>query len=261
MSYELFDTHTHYFDRKFQDYPGGPDGAVRASVEAGVSHFVLCATNPENALLCLDFCRRHPEFRAALGLHPEDSFFSKDPMGDIEAIRPLLKDPAVVAVGEIGLDYHYPEETDKKVQKEVFQTQLDIAEETGLPVVIHSRDAAGDTFEILSSMKNVRGVLHCYSGSAEMARQYAAKGWYFSFGGNVTYPRSEKVRESLLAVPREQVLLETDCPYLPPVPHRGEINSSEYLPLICRAVASLWDVDEEECAAITTANAKALFGI
>lgn len=259
MAAELFDTHTHYFDERFRDFEGGAEKAIALSKAAGVNNFLICSTSYENALQCLDFCSKDDAFHAAIGLHPEDSFFVQDVHSELEQLKRLLDNEKVCALGEIGLDYHYPEETDKSVQKEVFEAQLLTAEEKKLPVVIHARDAHGDTFDILSAHPKSHGVLHCYSGSPEMARQYAKKGWFFSFGGTITYKNAEKVKESFLQIPKEQILLETDCPYLPPVPHRGKINYSGYLVHTCQAFADLWQVSYEEAAQITTTNAKQLF--
>ena len=260
----LFDTHTHYFDGRFAaEFPGGAAEAIRLAREAGVSRFLSCGTNAANSRASVDLAASEDGFYAAVGLHPEDCFpLSGEVLEkELSDIRGMLSLPGVVAIGEIGLDYHYPDETDKEKQAYVLERQLRWAEETGLPVVIHSRDAAGDTFDILRRHPDVCGVLHSYSGSPEMARQYAALGWYVSFSGTVSYKTAEKVRECARAVPRDKLLIETDCPYLAPVPHRGKINYSGYLPDTCRAVAEAIGLTPEEAAAIAYENGCRLFKI
>lgn len=260
----LFDTHTHYFDGRFAaEFPGGADEAIRLSREAGVSLFLSCGANAENSRASVGLAAREDGFYAAVGLHPEDCFpLSGEALEkELADIRAMLSLPRVVAIGEIGLDYHYPDETDKEKQAYILDRQLGWAEETGLPVVIHSRDAAGDTFDMLRKHPGVRGVLHSFSGSPEMARQYAMLGWYVSFSGTVSYKTAEKVRECARVVPPDKLLIETDCPYLAPVPHRGKINYSGYLPDTCHAVAEAIGMTTEDVAGLTFENGCRLFGI
>ena len=260
----LFDTHTHYFDGRFAaEFPGGAAEAIRLSRKAGVSRFLSCGTNAENSGSSVALAKSEAGFYAAVGLHPEDCFpLSGETLEkELSDIRAMLSLPGVVAIGEIGLDYHYPDETDKEKQAYVLEQQLRWAENTGLPVVIHSRDAAGDTFDILRKHPGIRGVLHSFSGSPEMARQYAALGWYISFSGTVSYKTAERVRECVRVTPRDKLLIETDCPYLAPVPHRGKINYSGYLPNTCRAVAEAIGMTPDDIAELTFENACRLFGI
>ena len=260
----LFDTHTHYFDGRFAaEFPGEAVEAIRLAREAGVSRFLSCGTNAENSRASVELAARESGFFAAVGLHPEDCFsLSGEALEkELSDIRDMLKQPGVVAIGEIGLDYHYPDETDKEKQAYVLERQLRWAEDTGLPVIIHSRDAAGDTFDVLRQHHDVRGVLHSFSGSPEMARQYASLGWYISFSGTVSYKTAEKVRECARVVPSDKLLIETDCPYLAPVPNRGKINYSGYLPDTCRAVAAAINMTPDDVAELTFENGCRLFGI
>ena len=165
-----------------------------------------------------------------------------------------------VAIGEIGLDYHYPD-TDKNAQYELFIAQMELARELKMPVVIHSRDAHGDTFDVLRRYTDLTLMLHCYSGSAEMARQYAEMGFCFSFGGVITFKNAEKSKEALRAVPEDRILLETDCPYLAPTPHRGKINHSGLLVHTVDVMGEILGRDAEYAAELTLCNAKRFFGI
>jgi TatD DNase family protein len=178
----------------------------------------------------------------------------------MQRIEELAGGSRVVAIGEIGLDYHY-DIIDKEVQAKFFEAQLELAEKLSLPVVIHTRDAMGDTLEILSRHPNVRGVMHSFSGSAEVALELTKKGWYISFSGPVTYKNAVKVKEAAAVVPADRILIETDCPYLPPVPHRGELNYSGYMKHTAEAVADIREVSLDEIARITWKNACRLFGL
>jgi len=175
-------------------------------------------------------------------------------------VEELTKHGKVRAIGEIGFDYHY-DGTDKERQSYFFSAQMEIAQKVGLPVIIHSRDAAGDTFDMIRRYPEVKGILHSYSGTAEMARQLCDMGWYISFSGPVTYKNAAKVKESAAIVPDDKLLIETDCPYLPPVPHRGELNYSGYLHFTCQGVADARGADYDTVAKLTYENAKRFFRI
>ena len=178
----------------------------------------------------------------------------------LDEIRTLCTHEKVVALGEIGLDYYW-DDSQKDRQKSILDAQLSMAEELDLPVIIHDREAHGDTMDVLRAHPNVRGVLHSFSGSAEMARQLLKNGWYISFSGPITYKNARSLREVAASVPLDRILIETDAPYLPPEPHRGKINFSGYLPFTAKAVADVKECPLEEIARQTTENAKALFGL
>lgn len=259
---KLFDSHAHYNDHRFdEEFEGGAEGAIKAAFEAGVVGFVNVGTEPENCRESIEIASKHANVYAAVGLHPEDAanFPREDIPRILDEIREMAKNEKVVAIGEIGLDYHW--DTPHDLQKEVFEAQLIMARELGLPVIIHNRDAHGDTFEMLSKYPDVVGVMHSYSGSAEMAREYVKRGWYISFGGPVSYKTAEKVREACRAVPLDKLLIETDCPYLPPVPYRGKINYSGYMVHTLEAMANARGEDMETIAAATVENAEKIFGI
>ncbi len=263
----LFDSHAHYDDGRFEkEFDGGAIGALREAKKAGVRYVVnsgACLRTTKNSFAIAEMSvtdETLPAIYVSAGIHPSetDSYDSLDfAMSELEA---MLSHPRCVAVGEIGLDYHYPE-TDKPKQYELFEAQLALAKKYSLPVVIHSRDAHGDTFDILKKHAGEKIMLHCYSGSGEMARQYAEMGFSFSFGGVLTFKNAAKTKEAVLAVPKESLLLETDCPYLAPVPHRGKLNYSAYMTYTAAVMGELLGMSAEKAAELTLGNAKAFFGI
>lgn len=253
-----FDTHAHYDDRQFD-----PDrDTVIASLPGNGVALVLnpgCDAKSSRAAALL--AERFPHVYAAAGIHPEDCAGAGEE--DYTAILELCKLKKVVAVGEIGLDYHWPENPPREFQREVFRKQLNLACELDLPVIVHDRDAHADCLAIVSEYDALRGVFHCWSGSPEMAAELFKKkrGWYLGFDGPVTYKNAKKVLEVLKITPLDRILLETDSPYLPPVPHRGERNDSRNLPYIAKVVAEVKGKSVEEIARLTAENGKRLFRI
>lgn len=269
---ELFDSHAHYYDPRFAaETEGGADAILAAICPDPVKWIVNVGTNPETSAEAVRQAARHDGMYAAVGIHPEDCHAVGDLDGAISKIRALLgtaetrKYDKIVAIGEIGLDYHYggfdPAAFDKERDKAFFDAQLKLAEEYDLPVIIHDREAHGDCFEAVLKHPAVRGVFHCYSGSAELGRELWRRGWYLSFGGVLTYKNAARVREVAATVPRDRLLIETDCPYLAPEPMRGRLNHSGLMIHTLNALAGLWSCSPEECAAQTAENAKRLFGV
>ena len=258
----FFDSHAHYFDDRFEKYEGGAEAAIRDASDAGVRYILNAGTTPETSRAAIRLAEMHPHLYAAAGLHPSDSHDVSD--ADLpqvlDEIRTLCTHEKTVALGEIGLDYYW-DDSQKDRQKSILDAQLSMAEELDLPVIIHDREAHGDTMDILRAHPNVRGVLHSFSGSAEMARQLLKNGWYISFSGPITYKNARSLREVAANVPLDRILIETDAPYLPPEPHRGKINFSGYLPFTAKAVADVKECSLEEIARQTVENAKALFGL
>lgn len=261
----LFDSHAHYFDARFE---GQADALLERDIlGAGVAGVVNVGTNPDNALICIEQARRHPRMVAAVGIHPEDC---KALTGNVEQevgrIRALLDTPEkrrenkIVALGEIGLDYHW-EPLEESLQKEYFEAQLALAAELELPVIIHDREAHGDCFETVLRYPTVRGVFHSYSGSAEMAKELTRRGWYISFSGVVTFKNARKVREVAEVVPEERLLIETDCPYLAPEPYRGRMNHTGMMVHTAAALAQIRDKSYEEIVRLTAQNAANLFNL
>lgn len=256
---KLFDTHAHYNDERFDEI-GGAQKAIEESFASGVVGFINCGTNPESCLESIAIAEKYKNVYAAAGLHPEDApDYAANIDETLDRICALLEHEKVVAVGEIGLDYHW--DIAKPLQHEVFDRQLSIAGEKKMPVIVHDRDAHGKTLEMIKMHPDVMGVMHGYSGSAETAKEYVKMGWYIAFGGPLTYKNAEKVRDACRAVPLDRILLETDCPYLPPVPHRGEVNRSDYMYHTLSVMAPLLGVSEERCAEATLENTKRLFNI
>lgn len=259
----LFDSHAHYDDHRFaEEFEGGVDGAIRAAHEAGVDYIANIGSSLRSSRNSVELADRYDFIYATVGLHPYDAqqIDAADLDSALHQVEELTKHGKVRAIGEIGLDYHY-DGTDKERQSYFFSTQMEIAQKVGLPVIIHSRDAAGDTFDMIRRYPEVKGILHSYSGTAEMARQLCDMGWYISFSGPVTYKNAAKVKESAAIVPDDKLLIETDCPYLPPVPHRGELNYSGYLHFTCQGVADARGADYDTVAKLTYENAKRFFRI
>lgn len=258
---KFVDSHAHYNDLRFEEeFPGGADAAISASHDAGAAYILNAGTNMQTSLESIALSRKFPFVFAAAGIHPYDCAFIEESVDSaIAEIETLLSDPAVRAIGEIGLDYHY-DGIDREKQKEYFIAQLELARTTGMPVVIHDRDAHGDIYDILRRFPDVTAVLHSFSGSAEAARQLASDGRCISFSGTVTYKNARNIHEAAAVVPDDLILCETDAPYLPPVPHRGKINSSAYLPHTISAIAEIREASPEAVAELTMNNAVRLFG-
>jgi TatD DNase family protein len=255
----IFDTHAHYDDPAFA---GGVDDIVAHFPAAGIGRAVNVASTRESIPACLALAARYPVFYAAAGIHPSECTDITE--ADIEIVRRALALPRTVAVGEIGLDYHWPE-PERKLQQKWFAAQLELAAEEDVPVIVHSRDAAADTMDMIrqhSARKrgdNPAGVIHCYSYGREQAEEYCRMGWMIGVGGVVTFRNARKLKETVQAIPLEAIVLETDCPYMAPEPHRGERNSSLFLPLVVKAVADLKNVTPEEVIAQTERNAERLY--
>ena len=278
----FIDTHAHYFDRKFDPNPhnfndkfnkyGGADAILTdPDFQAVVRAVINVGTNLVNSQTAVDMAGKYPFMAAAVGIHPEDAQglpdgTPLDPDATLAALEAWVKDPQrhrddkIVAIGETGLDYHW-QPVNKELQRIFFEGQLEISRRTGLPVIIHDREAHGDCFETVLKYPDVRGVFHCYSGSAEMARELTKRGWYIAFGGAATFPTATRVREAVAAVPTSMLLLETDCPYMAPVPFRGKICHSGMIPHIAEVIAPLHGLTVEELSEVTSRNAEALFGL
>lgn len=268
MNIKFFDSHAHYFDRRFETEGENADRILREEVfSKNVSCVINVATNADTAILCIEQAKRYDGMYVAVGLHPEDIAYCKRTIEDeLEIIKKIIGDEKervekkIVALGEIGLDYHY-EGFDKLLQAKCFDAQMEMARELKLPVIIHDREAHGDSFETVLRHKEVRGVFHSYSGSAEMAAELIKRGWYISFSGVVTFKNASRVREVVASIPLDRILIETDCPYLAPHPYRGKLNHSGLLEYTAMAIAEIKGIDLEKIAEITTKNTKELFSI
>ena len=268
---KIFDTHAHYFDSRFsRELAGGAAEILSEIMPSPVLRVINVGTNCENARRVIAQAAEYEGMYAAIGIHPEDCHRISDIDADLDEIYGMLKAPDVrkrdkiVALGEIGLDYHWQDydgiPMDRKKQAYVFERQMEMAGELGLPVIIHDREAHGDCFETVLRYPNVVGVFHSYSGSADMAKELVRRGWYISFSGTLTFQNAKRVREAALAVPRDRLLIETDAPYLAPHPMRGRLNHSGLLTYTLATLAELWQVTPEDAAEQTFENAVRLFG-
>ena len=270
----IFDTHAHYFDQKFEAVEGGAD-AILCDLFAnqGIAGIVNVGTNLQNTQAVIEQASRYEKMYAAIGIHPEDCHFITDPEAALAQLSHLLENAdtkkanKIVALGEIGLDYHWQSydngriPMNKELQAFFFDEQMKLAERLSLPVIIHDREAHGDCFETVLRHPNVKGVFHSYSGSAEMARELARRGWYISFSGTLTFTNASRVREAASAVPRDRLLIETDAPYLAPHPNRGKLNHSGYLTFVVETLAQIWDCSPGEAAEQTYQNAITFFNL
>ena len=251
----IFDTHAHYDDEAFDN---DRESLLESLPAAGIGTVVNIASSPESIDACLALAHKYEHVYCALGIHPEHCADMTEEM--LEEIRVKLHDRKAVAVGEIGLDYYWPE-PDPEIQRYWFARQLQLALEVDLPVVVHSREAAADTMKIMKDNHAQRcgGVVHCYSYSAEMAAEFVKMGFYIGVGGVVTFKNARKLVEVTQKIPLEHLLLETDCPYLAPVPYRGKRNCSLYLPYVVARIAEIKGVTEEEVIRVTEQNARNMY--
>ena len=260
---KYFDSHAHYYDERFEsEINESVDTLIDALLQDSVSYIVNIGTSPMTSRLAIEQAKRHENMYTAIGIHPSDTRFLSDVDSDISEIESLIRDPEskCVCLGEIGLDYHY-DDTDKEKQMEYFERRMLLAEKLGLPVSIHDREAHGDVMDVIRRHPDVKGILHSFSGSPEMAEELVRLGYYISFSGTLTFTNAKKPREVAAVLPKDKVLIETDCPYLTPHPHRGKTNHSGYLSYTNAVLAGIWGVSEEECARITEENARRILGI
>ena len=252
----LFDTHAHYDDDWFDE---DRDALLASMPEKGVGLIVNPGITVETSRRAIAMAEKYPHVYAAVGIHPENchDFVPQQ----IDELRKLARHPKVVAIGEIGLDYYWDTNPPKEFQQEVLRQQLALARELKLPVIIHDRDAHADTLAIVKEFPEVTGVFHCYSGSVEDARTLVKMGWMLSFNGAATFKNARKAPEVIAEVPMEQLMIETDAPYLAPVPHRGKRNDSGLVYLVAEKIAQIKGLTAEEVETVTWENGKRFFGI
>ena len=261
FAYPLFDTHAHYYDDRFtEEYSGGRDEVLAALLTSNVKGIVNAGCSIASSRECIEIAERFDGVYATAGIHPGEI----DPEWDIDTVmdelRGLLSHPKVRALGEIGLDYHY-DEPPREVQKVWLRRQLELARETKMPVVIHDRDAHGDIMDILRDYPDVTGEVHSFSASAEIARQLVNKGWYISFSGVITFKNAARLAEIVPSVPLDRVMIETDAPYLAPVPFRGKTNHSGLMEYTAARAAELYGISTEEFCRHAFENACRFFKI
>lgn len=250
----IFDTHAHYDDSRFD---GDRDAVLATLPEAGVELVLDPGCDLPSSRAAAALAERYGHVYAAAGIHPENCAGFQDT--DLAALRQLLAQPKVAAIGEIGLDYYWAENPPRDFQQMVFRKQLALAEELDLPVIVHDREAHGDSLSIIREFPAVTGVFHCFSGSPEMAEELLKRGWYLGFDGPITYKNARRAPEVAAITPLERMVVETDAPYLSPVPVRGRRNDSRYLPHVIAKLAEWKGVTPEEMTRITCENGKRLF--
>ena len=250
----IFDTHAHYDSNGFA---ADRDEILSALPAAGVGLVVDPGCELESSRAALALAERYPFVYAAVGIHPSDCAGTGE--AEFAALRKLCGHEKVVAVGEIGLDYYWKDNPSKEFQQMVFRRQIELAIELDLPVIVHDREAHGDSLAIVLDYPEARGVFHCFSGSPEMAEELLKRGWFLGFDGPITYKNAQKAPEVAAVTPLDRIVVETDSPYLTPVPFRGKRNDSRYLPYVIEKLAEWKGVSPEEMVRITWENGLRLF--
>ena len=253
--FSLFDTHCHLHDvSAFPD----PVGEIAAAREAGVDRLVVVGVRAEDWLPAIEFAERFEGVYAIVGWHP--NYTAEYQPESLAGLRKLLAHPKVLAMGEIGLDYHW-DYSPKEVQNRALRDGLSLAKEVNLPVVFHAREAYGDLLDVLEEFLPIQSLFHCFVGSPEEAARAVAMDAYFGVDGPITYKKNDELRATFAQLPRDRVVLETDSPYMAPVPFRGKPNRPAYVPYINAALAETWGVSPEASTELTTANAVRFFGL
>ena len=249
----LFDTHAHMNDPAFDE---DRNEMILSLKEKGTDFVMNVGCCLDSSKDCIALAEKYPFVYASVGSHPD----SADEVNEevIEAYRQMAQHPKVLSIGEIGLDYYY-ETIPREVQQKAFRMQMELAREIDMPVIVHERNAHDDGMRIVKEFKGVTGVFHCYSGSAEMARQLVNMGWYIGFTGVLTFKNARKAVETAEQIPLERIVLETDCPFMAPEPFRGKRNDPGYLYRMAERLAEIRGISVEEVQAITTENAKRLY--
>ena len=253
----IFDTHAHYDDEQFDS---DRDTLLEGMRDHNVGTIINVGASFRGCQASVSLADQYDFMYAAVGIHP-DEIGCMD-----ESVLSWMREtaashPKVVAIGEIGLDYHWDVEP-REVQKKWFIRQMELARELGLPIAVHSRDAAKDTFDLIAEYgKELSGVIHCYSYSPEMAAEYVKMGYHIGLGGVVTFKNAKKAKETAGKIPLERIVLETDCPYMAPVPFRGKRNCSAYIDYVADEIGRIRGISKEEVIAVTEQNAKRLFAI
>ncbi len=251
----FFDSHAHYDDKRFNK---DRHSLLMSMADNQVDYIVNAGAHIPSSREGIALAEKYSLMYTSVGVHPHNvKDLSEDAVATLET---LSQHPKVVAIGEIGLDYYY-DHSPRDVQRMWFQRQMDLAKKLDLPIIVHSREAAQEVFDMVKASGLTDGVIHCYSGSAEMAKKYVKLGFYIGIGGTVTFDNARIVREVAREIPLESIVIETDCPYLSPAPHRGKRNNSTYLKYIAQKIGDIKGISIEEVGQVTTYNAKKLYRI
>lgn len=237
--YKIFDTHAHYDDEAFDE---DRKGVLKQIQESGVIGVLNCACSRKSLTTTNNLTLKYDFIYGALGIHPSDAYDYNEEV-KAEIIEKVKSNNKILAIGEIGLDYYWDENPDKETQKKVFREQMELAKELNMPVVIHDRDAHKDTLDIMKEYPSVKGIVHCFSGSVEFAKECVKLGYYIGITGVVTFKNAKKIIEVVDAIPLDKLLVETDCPYMAPAPNRGKRNKSDYIEYIIEKIAEIKEID------------------
>ncbi|KNF09816.1 hydrolase, TatD family [Gottschalkia purinilytica] len=253
----LIDSHAHLDDKRFDD---DRDKLIKGLEKSGVELVINPGADVSSSVKAVSMAQEYDNIYAAVGVHPHDSKDMDE--STIEILRSLAKKDKVIAIGEIGLDYHY-DNSPRDIQKKWFKEQIKLAKELSLPIIVHEREAGQEVYDIIKQEAdgNLLGVIHCFSGSLEMAKKYIELGFYISFAGPVTFKNAKKPKEVAKEIPLERLLIETDSPYMSPEPYRGKRNDPSYVRYIAEMIAELKDISFNELVKITNENTKRLFNI
>ena len=251
----IIDTHSHYDDQQFDE---DRSQILQKLSNNNIEFVVNVGASIDSSKTTYALVKEYEKVYGAIGVHPNETEELIEE--DINWLRDKSSHPKIVAIGEIGLDYYW-DEPDREIQKKWFRRQLELAREVKLPVIIHSRDAASDTLTIMkeANCEEIGGVIHCFSYGVEIAREYLNRGFYLGIGGVLTFKNAKKLKEVVEYAPMDRLVLETDCPYLAPVPHRGDRNDSTNLIYVAKELAAIKKLSYEEVLEITNSNAKALY--
>ncbi len=253
----LFETHAHYDAEQFD---ADRDSLLAQLPDRGIGWVVNPGCDLPSSRRAVALANRFPHVWAAVGYQPEEcGGYREEDLAELYAL--VKENPRVVAIGEVGLDYYWPENPDPEKQKKCFRDHMALAKELDLPVIVHSREAARDSMEIVREFPGVRGVFHCYAGAVEDAKMLVRLGWSLSFTGVITFKNARKAPEVIAALPEDRIMIETDSPYMSPVPNRGKRNDSRNLRYICDKIAEIRGISPEEAEVLTTANARSFFGL
>ncbi|ROR31953.1 TatD DNase family protein [Mobilisporobacter senegalensis] len=253
----IFETHAHYDDEQFDE---DREELLLSLRDNGIEYVVNIGSSIETSKNTLELTKKYSHVYGAVGVHPNET--EELNQSSFDLLKKMTQEPKIAAIGEIGLDYYW-KEPEPVIQKEWFDRQMSLAKEVKLPIVIHSRDAAKDTIDMMNGAgaRDIGGVIHCYSYSLETAKIFLNMGFYLGIGGVVTFNNAKKLKEVVDYAPLDRLLLETDCPYLAPVPFRGKRNSSLYIPHIASEIAKIKNIDYNEVIRVTMENAKSMYKI
>ena len=256
FDYKIFDSHAHYGSEQFDEDRESVIDNIR---ENGVIGVMNCGTDIKSSKETIELCEKYDMFYGAVGIHPTDAFNITDQI--MEEIKKMASHPKVKAIGEIGLDYYWEENPSREEQKNVFRKHMQLAKELNMPVIIHDRDSHADTLEIMKEYPDVTGVVHCFSGSKEMAVECLKLGYYIGITGVVTFKNAKKIIEVVEVVPLNKLLVETDAPYMAPVPKRGKRNQSDYIEYVIEKIAEIKGISSVEVSEKTVENTMEIFNI